>query len=175
MHIFKPHWMVERIYNLSTDNLKSLGIKAVLTDLDNTLIAWDNPDGTPELHQWIEELKQAQIEVIVVSNNSNERVAKAVEGFGLKYQARALKPLTVGIMRALRNNHLTKQEVIMVGDQYITDMVASNLSGVRGVLVKPLVTTDAWNTKINRWFEKFIKRSLRKKYPDMEWKRELDK
>ena len=25
------------------------GIKAVLTDLDNTLIAWNNPDGTEEL------------------------------------------------------------------------------------------------------------------------------
>lgn len=29
--------------------IKKLGIKAVLTDLDNTLIAWNNPDGTEEL------------------------------------------------------------------------------------------------------------------------------
>jgi predicted HAD superfamily phosphohydrolase YqeG len=61
----------------------------------------------------------------------------------------------------------------MVGDQLLTDMVAANLSGVRGVLVKPLIETDAWNTKLNRFLELFIKRSLKKKYPELVWHKEL--
>jgi HAD superfamily phosphatase (TIGR01668 family) len=173
MDIFKPTWMIEKIYNLSAQDLKAKGITTVLTDLDNTLIAWNNPDGTPELRQWIEDLKKEDIKVIVVSNNNHDRVKKAVEGFGLDFDSRALKPLTVGINRVVRKYKLEKSATIMVGDQLITDMVASNLSGVRGVLVKPLVETDAWNTKFNRFMELFIKRSLKKKYPKLVWHKEL--
>ncbi len=41
----------------------------------------------------------------------------------------------------------------MVGDQLITDMQAGNLAGVATVLVKPLVETDKWNTRINRFLK----------------------
>ena len=51
---------------------------------------------------------------------------------------------------------LNKKQVMMVGDQLITDMQAGNLAGVQTVLVKPLVETDKWNTRINRFFEKII-------------------
>jgi len=44
----------------------------------------------------------------------------------------------------------------MVGDQLITDIQAGNLAGVESVLVKPLVETDKWNTRINRFLEKII-------------------
>ena len=50
---YKPTWMVSSIYQITPEQLKKLGIKAVLTDLDNTLIAWNNPDGTPELRAWL--------------------------------------------------------------------------------------------------------------------------
>ncbi len=40
----------------------------------------------------------------------------------------------------------------MVGDQLLTDVVASNVAGVRSILVQPLIETDAWNTRINRFF-----------------------
>ena len=48
---YKPTWMVEAIYQITPAQLKNLGIKAVLTDLDNTLIAWNNPDGTED--SWV--------------------------------------------------------------------------------------------------------------------------
>ena len=78
---YKPTWMVEAIYQITPAQLKNLGIKAVLTDLDNTLIAWNNPDGTEELLTWILEMKNAGIPVVVVSNNNSKRVARAIEKF----------------------------------------------------------------------------------------------
>lgn len=97
---YKPTWMVDAIYKITPAQLKNLGIKAVLTDLDNTLIAWNNPDGTEELLDWILEMRNAGIPVVVVSNNSSERVARAIDKFELTYVARALKPLAVGMNRA---------------------------------------------------------------------------
>ena len=70
---FKPTWMVKNIYDLTPAQLRANGIKVILTDLDNTLIAWNNPDGTPELRHWLTLLELAGIRVIVVSNNNRKR------------------------------------------------------------------------------------------------------
>ncbi|GEL14260.1 YqeG family HAD IIIA-type phosphatase [Pediococcus cellicola] len=171
---FKPTWCLDKIYSLTPEELKRAKIKAVLTDLDNTLIAWDNPDGTQELWTWIKRMENAGIPVVVVSNNSHSRVKRALKSIQLPFVSRALKPLNYGISRALRQLGLDADEVVMVGDQLLTDVLAANMAGTRSILVKPLLNSDAWNTKINRFFEYFIQKRLTKKYPEMNnWQEEI--
>lgn len=167
---YKPTWMVEAVYKITPAQLKKLGIKAVLTDLDNTLIAWNNPDGTEELFTWILEMRNAGIPVVVVSNNNSERVARAVKKFELLYVARALKPLPVGINKAKKMLDLADEEIIMIGDQIMTDIRGANSAGIRSVLVKPIIETDSWKTKFNRFWERKIMSYLVKKHPDMYWR-----
>ncbi|PQF23953.1 YqeG family HAD IIIA-type phosphatase [Enterococcus mundtii] len=167
---YKPTWMVEAVYKITPAQLKKIGIKAVLTDLDNTLIAWNNPDGTEELFTWILEMRNAGIPVVVVSNNNSERVARAVEKFELLYVARALKPLPVGINKAKKMLNLADEEIIMIGDQIMTDIRGANSAGIRSVLVKPIIETDSWKTKFNRFWERKIMSYLVKKHPDMDWR-----
>ncbi len=170
---FKPTWMIPAIYNVTPAQLRAQGVKAVFADLDNTLIAWNNPDGTPERKKWMHALQDAGIPLVVVSNNSEPRIAKALEALELPFVSRALKPLPFGIAKARHNLGLRRSEVVMVGDQYITDMCAAHWAGVNSILVQPLVTTDAWNTRINRFFERFIKSRLAHLYPDMHFQEEL--
>ncbi len=167
---YKPTWMVEAVYKITPAQLKKLGIKAVLTDLDNTLIAWNNPDGTEELFTWILEMRNAGIPVVVVSNNNSERVARAVKKFELLYVARALKPLPVGINKAKKMLDLADEEIIMIGDQIMTDIRGANSAGIRSVLVKPIIETDSWKTKFNRFWERKIMSYLVKKHLDMDWR-----
>ncbi|MDO4903585.1 MAG: YqeG family HAD IIIA-type phosphatase [Limosilactobacillus sp.] len=171
---FKPTWMVNTIYNVSPDQLKKAGVRAVFSDLDNTLIAWNNPDGTPELREWMTSLKEAGIPLIVISNNSKDRVAKATQSLDLPFIARSMKPLSFGIARALKKLDLDKSEVVMVGDQLMTDMIAANEAGVRSILVKPLLDTDKWDTQINRFLERIVWKKLNKKYPDLQWREDLN-
>lgn len=172
---FKPTWMIESIYTLMPDELKANGIKAILTDLDNTLIAWNNPSGTQELRQWLNEMKANQIPVIVVSNNNHKRVEKAVQRFDLPFVARALKPFKTGIQKALKEYQLQPDEVVMVGDQMLTDVLAANRMNIRSILVKPLMQTDAWNTRINRLMERKIQAQLVKKENfKIQWRNHLD-
>lgn len=171
---FKPTWMVTNIYDLTPADLKAQGIRTVLTDLDNTLIAWNNPDGTPELRHWLNLLEMAGIQVVVVSNNSRARVDRAVAPFHLAYIHRALKPLSFGLRRALRRWHLRKDEVVMVGDQLLTDVWAAHNCGVRSVLVKPLLKSDAWITKPNRFLEKIVMWRLRHVYPELTWQEDFN-
>ena len=173
IELFKPTWMVKTVYDLSPAQLKKEGIRAVFSDLDNTLIAWNNPDGTPELHHWMDELHATGIPLIVISNNSADRVGRAVEKLNLPFVARSLKPLSWGINNARKRLGLNKHEVVMVGDQLMTDVMAAHRAGVRSVLVKPLISTDKWVTWPNRFMGNMIMKALQHKYEDMKWQEEL--
>lgn len=166
--------MVDAIYKITPSQLERLGIKAVLTDLDNTLIAWNNPDGTAELLQWISEMKNAGIPVIVISNNKASRIQRAIEKFDLEYVARAMKPTTKGFKEAESKLNLKREELVMIGDQIMTDIRGANAAGIRNILVQPIVDTDGWNTRINRFFEGHIMKHLAKKHPEMVWKGGLE-
>lgn len=171
---FKPTWMVDAIYQITPQQLKDQGIKAVLTDLDNTLIAWNNPHGTEELRAWLQQMAQAEIPVVVVSNNNAQRVEKALAQLDLTYIARALKPFPRGINQAVARLQLDKESVVMVGDQIMTDIRAANAAGVRSILVRPVVASDGWNTRINRFFEGHIMAHLTKIHPEMIWRGDIN-
>ena len=137
----------------------------------NTLIAWNNPDGTPEMRQWLHDLRDGGIRVIVVSNNSPKRVKRAVEQFDIDYEAWSLKPFTFGIDRALKRFHYEKNEVVMVGDQLMTDIRAAHRAGIRSILVKPLVEHDSIKTQINRARERRVMKQMAEKYGPIEYKK----
>lgn len=166
---FKPTWMVKSIYNIDPQTLKDLGIKLVLTDLDNTLIAWNHPEATENSMRWIEAVKASGLEVAIISNNSPKRVKKVAAVLGLPFIAKALKPSPRGIYRGIEKFGVDKQEILMVGDQLLTDIFAANRAGVRSALVKPLLSTDAWTTKFNRFIEILLMRRMNRKYNDMSW------
>ncbi len=151
-----PRFTIDSIYHLDERQLADMGIKAVFSDLDNTLLAWNKKETAQEMSDLQKRLAQAGIRLVVISNNSAERVGKVLDPWGIDFIAAARKPLPTGILRGLKKYQLAKKQVIMVGDQLITDMQAANLAGCYSVLVKPLVDTDKWNTRINRFFERFI-------------------
>ncbi|MGT2887816.1 YqeG family HAD IIIA-type phosphatase [Streptococcus didelphis] len=169
--VYRPTHMVEAVYDLKANDLIRHGITAVLVDLDNTLIAWNNPDGTPELRAWLDEMTIADISVVVVSNNNHKRVERAVSKFGVDFISRAMKPFSRGINMAIERYGFNRDEVIMVGDQLMTDIRASHRSGIKSVLVKPLVNSDAWNTKINRYIERLVFAKLEKEYGKLSYKK----
>ena len=154
---YMPDFAVEAVYDLTVPSLQAQGIKAVLVDLDNTLIAWNNPDGTPEMKQWLHDLRDAGIRIIVVSNNTKKRVQRAVEKFGID--------------RAMKEFHYDKSEVVMVGDQLMTDIRAAHRAGIRSILVKPLVQHDSIKTQINRARERRVMRKITEKYGPITYKK----
>lgn len=170
---YKPTWMLKAVYLLTSEQIKKNGIKAVLVDLDNTLIAWNNPDGTPELRDWLDKMKESNIPVIVVSNNKKSRVERAVAPFDLPFVWRAMKPFRHGFKQVEKEFGYNRNELVMVGDQLMTDIRGANRAGIRSILVQPIIETDAWNTRINRWRERRVMKKLREKYP-MEWRTTID-
>lgn len=154
--LFRPKYTIDTIYNLDPVKLNKIGIKAVFSDLDNTLLAWNKFETAQEMDKLNQRLAKAGIKLVVISNNNAQRVGKVLNPYHIDFVAKSRKPLPFAITRKRQEMQLAKKQVMMVGDQLITDMQAGNLAGVETVLVKPLVETDKWNTRINRFFEKII-------------------
>ena len=167
---FKPTWLVDSIYQVSPTQLKQQGIKAVFSDLDNTLLAWNYAQKTLKLRRLVNQFQSHRVQLIVISNNTTGRVSKALSGLHINYISWSLKPLPWGILRALKRYHLKRTQVVMVGDQLLTDVWAANNAHVRSMWVKPLVKTDKWDTRINRFFERRIKIRLERKYDLPYWR-----
>jgi len=172
--IFKPTWMVESIYNITPAELNHFGIKMVLTDLDNTLIAWNNPEATEETIEWMAWMKEEGIEVVIISNNSDSRVRNVAKILETNFISNALKPTRHGFKKVFSKKNYAKDEILMVGDQIMTDIVGANFSGLQSVLVKPIMDSDAWNTKVNRFLELRIMKYVLKNNPNLKWSRSLN-
>lgn len=171
---FKPTWMVESIYQLKPEQLQKRHIKGVITDLDNTLIAWNEPDASEEMADWLQMMAQAEIPVVIVSNNSKKRVERVAADYGIRYQAMAKKPLRHGMRQALKKLALPKEEVVVVGDQLLTDIFTANRLGLQSVLVKPIVSSDGKVTQFNRRIEQAIFKRVLKRNPELKWGKMID-
>ncbi len=152
--LFKPYKAFKSILEITPEMLKSIGIKAILLDLDNTLTTHNNPrpaDGVPE---WLDNMKKAGIKPIIVSNNHAPRVEPFAKALGINYIPEGAKPLPIGYNRALKKLHLRREQVCAVGDQIFTDVLGANLAGIRCFFVYPIEPETHFFFKIKRAAEK---------------------
>ncbi|AIM15683.1 MULTISPECIES: YqeG family HAD IIIA-type phosphatase [Neobacillus] len=160
---FLPDEHVKSILDIKPEQLKSRGIKGIITDLDNTLVEWDRPSATPALIQWFEEMKKHQILVTIVSNNNEDRVKAFAAPLDIPYIFQARKPLSRAFNKALFQMGIKKEEAVVIGDQLLTDVLGGNRSGFHTILVVPVAQTDGFFTKFNRFVERRIMNWFKKK------------
>lgn len=160
---FLPNEHVKSIFDIEPDELRKKGIKGIITDLDNTLVAWNVRDATPEIIQWFQEMKEQDIKVTIISNNNQERVEMFSEPLEAPFVFSARKPLSHAFKSAAKEMDLRKDEVVVIGDQLLTDVLGGNFAGFYTILVVPIVKTDGKITRINRTIERRILSYMRKK------------
>lgn len=160
---FLPNEHVKSVFDIHPAALKEKGIKGIITDLDNTLVAWDEKRATPEIIQWFELMRDHDIKVTIISNNKQERVKVFSEPLETPFVFSARKPLRRAFMTVARQMELKTEEIVMIGDQLLTDVLGGNRAGLYTILVVPIVQSDGKITKINRMFERMILNHFRKK------------
>ncbi|MEK4028734.1 MULTISPECIES: YqeG family HAD IIIA-type phosphatase [Bacillaceae] len=160
---FLPSRYVKSIFHITPEYLKSKGMKAIITDLDNTLVAWDRPDATPELLNWFDEMKKAGIKVLIVSNNNQKRVSAFSQPIEIPYIFEARKPMGKAFRRAVKILGVKKEETVVIGDQLLTDIFGGNRNGFYTILVVPVAQTDGFWTKFNRRIERRIMNAFKRK------------
>lgn len=152
--LFRATAAVYRVSHITPEMLKKMGVKGLLLDIDNTLTTHDNPVPAEKVEEWIASMKEAGIQLRLVSNNHPPRVEPFAKLLGIDFIAEGKKPLTSGFSRAQKSMGLPKAELAVVGDQIYTDILGANLFGVKSVYVKPMELEKTAFFKFKRFMEK---------------------
>ena len=142
--------------DLTPQILNDAGVRALLLDIDNTMTTHDNPVPADGVTEWIEMMKSEGFLLMVVSNNTGERVSRFSNLLGLDYEVKAAKPLPYGFRRACDRLGIRPEEAAVIGDQLFTDMMGGNLLGAYTVLTEPYELESMKFFKFKRACERFI-------------------
>jgi len=131
----KPDYNLKNIYEINLEELKARGIKALLFDLDSTLMASKTGFYDEKTIQWLNKVRK-DFFIAVVSNNYNpayiEKVKK-VSDFPLVFEAK--KPNTKATEEFMKSHNLTANCTAFVGDRPLTDILCGKRIGCTTILV----------------------------------------
>lgn len=151
---FKIYYAFRTVTGITPEFLEATGVRALALDLDNTLTTHDNPIAEEAIHKWIALMKKSGIKMLIVSNNSRDRVRPFAEALNLPFIPKGAKPLSFGYDRAVRIFRLPKDKICAVGDQIFTDILGANLAGLKTIFVNPIEPEKTAFFKLKRKLEK---------------------
>lgn len=154
--ILYPNLYLNNILEVKENIIKEKNIKAVLIDIDNTVMYYDR-NLLVGLEEWADELKKLGVKLCVLSNsNHKDKAEKVSRALNIPYIYFAKKPFKSGFRRAIKLLDEKPQNVAMVGDQILTDVLGANRMKMFSILTKPLEERDIWVTKVKRPLEQLI-------------------
>lgn len=155
MSYLKPDIYQKSIFDINYKKLYKKGISCLIFDLDNTLALIDEAKCPDKVKKLINNLKQ-DFTVVIISNNVSKRIKPYKEELEIDAVAMAMKPLPVGLSRIREKYHLRKSEMMMIGDQLVTDILSGKIYNISTCLVEPLGKKDLKITGLNRMIENKI-------------------
>ncbi len=159
--LLKPTIYQKSIYDISYEKLKKKKIRALIFDLDNTVARIDQ-DHCPEKSKALISKLKKDFDVFLLSNNTKRRVEPYRNECEVEAVCNALKPSSRGLKKIMKKGY-SKNEMILIGDQLVTDILAGKLFSIPTILVDPLGEKDLKITKLNRFIEKKILKKYKKK------------
>jgi uncharacterized protein len=156
-HMLRPVRIVASVSDIPLAQLKEDGVRALILDLDNTLVGWRQPEPPPAVEAWVRDALSAGYALAIVSNNERAWVRAVSTSLGIvTFVHRAFKPIPFGMLRALRQLRVAKAQTLVIGDQLFTDVLAASLLGMRAVLVSPIVAREHWVMSAVRRIERLL-------------------
>ena len=155
--MLKPNFIFKCITDISSEFLHNNNIKGLLLDVDNTMsVAHGNKTLRSGLAEWLSDMKENGIELIVLSNAKTVRARRFGDSVRLSVVGLAAKPLPFGYLKAVKALKLKRREVAIVGDQIFTDILGGRCVGVKTILLTPIKLEDGWSFKVRRYLEKGV-------------------
>ena len=117
---------------------RSEPIRALVLDVDRTLLPRRQSSLPPAAETWLLEARK-QLPIHLLSNNpSRRRIGGVARQLNLPYTTSAGKPRRSALRRVLAELNLPPAQVALVGDRLFTDVIAGNRLGLFTVLVRPI-------------------------------------
>lgn len=161
-----PDIMLPTYRDVTPQLCRELGIRAILSDIDNTLAPYEQPEPDEHIRAWLEDLRAAGISVALISNNHADRVELFNADLGLIAYSDAGKPFGKILRRAMAQMGSNTTNTAMLGDQLLTDALAGNLLRLKVLIVPPIRDKRTAFVRFKRWLERPVIRRYRKKHPE---------
>ena len=161
--LIKPHFQFNKATDITLEFLKSIGVDTLILDVDNTLCIKKGVIILPDVLPWLENLKKANIKLIILSNAKPNRMSAIAQKLCLPFVALGLKPLPFGYWRAAKRIGSNLKNCAIIGDQLLTDMLGGHLAFVKTVLVCPVELETSFGFKIKRGIERFLLKAYKLK------------
>ncbi len=156
MSLFSSTAVFKRITDIDLKYLKENNIKTLLLDVDNTLSTHHGTVLVEGLTEWLKNIQDNGIDLVVVSNSKHWRIEPFAKKIGQPFVSLACKPLPNGYRKAVKMMNADKKTTAIIGDQIFTDVLGANLYGIRSLLVRPVKLEDGFSFRVRRYFEKKI-------------------
>ena len=152
---FYPNHEVDSAYSIDYSALYQAGKRAVIFDVDNTLV----PHGAPaddRAKELFERLHALGYHTLLLSNNKEPRVKSFSDAVGSTYIFKAGKPGRAGYEKAMDKMGTTPESTIFVGDQLFTDVWGAKNAGIDSYLVKPIHPKEEIQIVLKRRLERIV-------------------
>lgn len=151
----KPDYNIKSIFDINLEELKQIGIKGMLFDLDSTLMASKSGVYSKEVLDWLDIVRKYFF-VGVISNNKNkvyiEKVSK-ISNFPVLFDAG--KPRIKKALKFIKQNGLEVENCVLVGDRPLTDILCGKFLGCKTIMVDSITAnTEAKIVRFVRFLEK---------------------
>ncbi|MBE7043347.1 MAG: HAD-IIIA family hydrolase [Ruminococcaceae bacterium] len=153
--LFYPYEYVDSVFMIDYEKLYQKGYKAILFDIDNTLVHHGD-DSTREVDELFCYLHKLGFQTLLLTNNDQERVERFIRNIDTLYICDAEKPDSKSYLKALELLKVTKEEAIVIGDQIFTDIYGANKSNIPSILVHFILLPEERNIGIRRYLEFII-------------------
>ena len=160
---FLPDIYVKSVYKINYDKLKNSGIKCLIFDLDNTLTPISLNKPSKRLKDLFTKLKTMGFKCIILSNSPKKRVEPFKNALAVDSGYSSRKPGNRKYIKVMNNYNFVPNEIAAIGDQLITDIYGANKMGFTSVLVNPMGRRDFVISTFNRFAEKIIFNTFRKR------------
>lgn len=152
--ILKPDLNLKNIFELDTQTLKNMGIKALFLDLDSTVMVSKSGIFCEKMMNWFEEMRK-EFYIAIVTNNKNPDYLKCVKNaIDFKVIENASKPSTKKMKILIKQLFMKPEEVVMIGDRPLTDILVGKLCKTKTILVGSINENENALTKFVRKLER---------------------
>ena len=158
-----PDKYIDKVEQITIEFLQKNKIKALILDVDNTLIDY-NKNLSQSIIDWAKKLKKQGIKLYILSNtNQKEKVEKVAKTLEIPFRNLAKKPLKAGFLKIQKELKEKPENIGVVGDQIFTDILGGNRCNMFTILVEPIDPKDFWYTAWKRPIENKIKKRYKNK------------
>ncbi len=152
---YYPYEYVESVFHVDYKKLKELGYKAIMFDLDNTLVP-HGASSNPKVDKFFKYIHNMGFKTLLLSDNDEERVNRFIKNIDTLFICDAGKPNTKNFLKGVEMLGVNKKEVIYIGDQVFFDILGANESGIDNILVKYIGFYEEKKIGIRRKIERLI-------------------